>query len=347
MDFLEKEYYKNTVLQYLIAVGIFVVIIIALRIFRYIILKRVKKWSAKTENTFDDFIVEAIEKTALPLLYFTAFFISANTLQLTEKIQKLLHGVSVVVITFFILRLITAGIKHAIQGRYSKHDESETKIKQMRGIMIIINIVVWVLGLIFLLDNFGYDITAFITGLGIGGIAIALAAQNILGDLFNYFVIFFDRPFEVGDFIVVDDKKGTVEAIGIKTSRIRSLTGEELVFANSDLSGSRIHNYKRMERRRILFSLGVTYQTSLENLRQIPLILRDIITSQEETEFDRAHFQKYGASSLDFEVVYFILNSDYNRYMDIQQAINLRIFEEFEKKGIEFAYPTQTLFLEK
>ena len=226
-------------------------------------------------------------------------------------------------------------------------DDTDAKLRQIKGIMVIIRIVVWILGLVFLLDNFGYDVTTFVTGLGIGGIAVALAAQNILGDLFNYFVIFFDRPFEVGDFIIIDDKRGTVEAIGIKTSRIRSLTGEELVFANSDLSNSRIHNYKRMARRRVLFTLGVTYQTSLENLRIIPEIIQNIINSQENTEFDRAHFSKYGDFSLDIEIVYYVLSTEYNIYMDIQQSINLKIFEEFARRGIEFAYPTQTVFVEK
>ncbi|MFO7657208.1 MAG: mechanosensitive ion channel family protein, partial [Bacteroidales bacterium] len=325
MGFLEKEYFENTVLQYLVAAGLFVLLVAGLKVVKYAVLKRFKKWSEQTETMLDDFIVRALEKAVIPLLNFTAFFISVNTLTLSEKIEGFLHAASVVVITFFALRLITAAIRHAIKSKLSNLEDSETKIKQMKGIMILINIVIWILGIIFLLDNFGYDITAFITGMGIGGIAIALAAQNILGDLFNYFVIFFDKPFEVGDFIIVDQKLGTVESIGIKTSRIRSLTGEELVFANSDLTNSRVHNYKRMQKRRILFKIGVTYQTSIENLRIIPDIIKEIITIQEDADFDRAHFQQYGDFSLDFEIVYFILSSDYNRYMDIQQSINLRI----------------------
>jgi small-conductance mechanosensitive channel len=347
MKILEKVYFNNTMLQYLIATGLFVLLILILRVLKYVFLRRFKRWSKKTETKLDDFIVSAIEKSVLPLLYFAAFFVSINTLHLSEKFDKFLHAASVVVITFFTLRLVTTTIRYAIHTRMIKKEDGDSKLKQIRGIMIIINVVVWILGLIFLLDNFGYDITAFITGLGIGGIAIALAAQNILGDLFNYFVIFFDRPFEVGDFIIVDDKLGTVEAIGIKTSRIRSLSGEELVFANSDLTSSRIHNYKRMQKRRILFSFGVTYQTTIENLRLIPEIIKGIIINQEDTEFDRAHFQKFGDFSLDFQIVYYILTSDYNRYMDIQQSINLSICEEFAKRGIEFAYPTQTVYMEK
>ncbi len=347
MNYLDRAYYGNSVLEYLLAAGLFVTLILFLRLFKKVVLWRLKKWSEQTKTTVDDFIIRAVERAVLPLLNFGAFYLAVNSLNITDKIQKLLHGMSAVVITFFVLRLVLAAIKYGIESRMRKADNTDAKLKQVKGIMVIIQIVVWGLGIIFLLDNFGFDVTAFITGLGIGGIAVALAAQNILGDLFNYFVIFFDRPFEVGDFMVVDDKRGTVEAIGIKTSRIRSLTGEELVFANSDLTNSRIHNYKRMEKRRVLFTLGVIYQTKLEDLRTIPEIIKEVIVSQADAEFDRAHFSKYGNFSLDFEIVYFVMGTEYNKYMDIQQSINLKIFEEFTGRGIEFAYPTQTLFVEK
>ncbi|MBN2486976.1 MAG: mechanosensitive ion channel family protein [Bacteroidales bacterium] len=345
MDFLDKTYYGNSVLSYLLAVLLFIVLYTAIRIFRKIVLKRLHKWSEGTESTFDDFIVRMVERSVLPLLVFMAFYISVTNLNLSDRLEKVLRAVSVVVITFFALRLLISAIRYFIESKITKLDNSEAKLKQVKGIMTIITIVIWILGFVFLLDNFGYDITALVTGLGIGGIAIALAAQNILGDLFNYFVIFFDRPFEVGDFIIIDDKKGSVEAIGIKTSRIRSITGEQLVVANSDLSSSRVHNFKRMEKRRALFRLGVTYQTSFESLKIIPTIIKDIVLENADVEFDRAHFFEYGAFSLNFEVVYFIYGADYVKYMDIQQSINLRIFEEFSKRGIEFAYPTQTLFM--
>jgi small-conductance mechanosensitive channel len=347
MKALEQVYYDNTVLAYLVAAGLFLFLIALLKVFRVLVLRYLKKWSEKTKTRLDDFLIQAVEKAVLPLLYFAVFYLSVSTLNLPVKIQKLLHAASVVVITFFVLRLATHAIRHFIETRIGNQENSEAKLKQVTGIMFIINAVIWILGIIFLLDNFGYDVTAFITGIGIGGIAIALAAQNILGDLFNYFVIFFDRPFEVGDFIIVDNKMGTVEAIGIKTSRIRSLTGEQLVFANSDLTNSRIHNYKRMEKRRIVFSIGVTYQTSPENLRMIPDIIKNIITAREDVEFDRAHFNKYGDYSLNIEVVYYVLSADYGKYLDIQQAINLQIFDEFQQRAIDFAYPTQTLLFDK
>jgi small-conductance mechanosensitive channel len=184
-----------------------------------------------------------------------------------------------------------------------------------------------------------------VAGLGIGGIAIALAAQTILGDLFSYLVIFFDKPFEIGDFIILEDKMGTVEYIGIKTTRIRTLGGEQLICSNTDLTNSRVHNFKRMQERRVVFSFGVVYDTTTTKLKLIPGIIKQAIESLRETRFDRAHFKSFGNSSLDFEVVYYILTPDYNLYMDKQQAINMSIFESFEREQIEFAYPTQTLFL--
>ncbi len=193
----------------------------------------------------------------------------------------------------------------------------------------------------------GIKISALVAGLGIGGIAIAFASQAILADLFSFFVILFDRPFEIGDFIVVDDLSGTVEYIGIKTTRIRSISGEELVFSNTTLTNARVRNYKRMARRRIIFKINVTYGNSMKNIQDIPEILKQIVSSEQEVSFDRAHFASYGDFALIYEVVYNILSSDYNKYMDIQQRINFKIKEEFDKRKIEFAYPTQTVFINK
>jgi small-conductance mechanosensitive channel len=226
-----------------------------------------------------------------------------------------------------------------------RQDQGEEKVKQLGGIMLILNGIIWIIGIIFLFDNLGYNVGTVIAGLGIGGIAIALAAQNILGDLFNYFVIFFDRPFEIGDFIILDDKMGTVEYIGIKTTRLKSLSGEQLIISNSDLTQSRLHNYKRMQRRRIQFDIGIVYQTPLEKVKEVPQIIKNVIASIEGITIDRTHFKAYGDFSLNFQTVYFVESSEYNVYMDKQQLINLKLFEEFEKRKIEFAYPTQSIFL--
>jgi small-conductance mechanosensitive channel len=210
----------------------------------------------------------------------------------------------------------------------------------------ISRLVLWSVLMLMILENLGFNISALVASLGIGGVAVALAVQNILGDIFSSLSIAMDKPFEIGDFIIVDDHLGTVEYIGLKTTRIRSLSGEQIVFSNSDLLKSRIHNYKRMYERRVLFGFGVTYQTPLAKLERIPEMVRDIVTAQAKTRLDRVHFKEYGDSSLNYEVVYFVLDPDYNRYMDIQQAINLGIFRRFEQERIEFAYPTRTVYVQ-
>jgi small-conductance mechanosensitive channel len=345
-EFLSQSYLGNSVKAYLIALVVFIVGIIIVNIFRKIILTRLKAWSEKTETTLDDYLIRGIEKAIVPLLYYGSFYLAARTLIISPKGETIINDFSIILITFLALRIITSAIGYSL-GSYIRKRGSEARVKEIKGITTIITVLIWALGLVFLLDNLGLKVASVITGLGIGGIAIALAAQAVLGDLFAYFVIFFDRPFEIGDFIIVGDKMGAVEHIGLKTTRIRSLGGEQLVFSNKDLTDSRIHNYKKMERRRIVFKLGVTYQTKADELKSIPVIVKEIITAQEKATFDRGHFASYGDFSLIFEFVYYVLSSDYNVYMNIHQAINLKIYEEFEKRGIEFAFPTQTLFLNK
>ena len=234
-----------------------------------------------------------------------------------------------------------------LEAQVMKLEYGETKLKQIGGIMVVLKIVVWSVGLLVLFSNLGYNVTTILTGLGIGGIAIALAAQNILGDLFNYFVIFFDRPFEVGDFITVDDKKGTVEYIGIKTTRIRSITGEQLIIANSNLTGSRIHNFKRLESRRVVFTIRVVYGMPLEKVKLIPELIKQIVSKPDLVRFDRAHFIRYGDFSIDYEIVFFVNSPDYNIYMDILQQINFDIYEKFAAEKIDFASPTPTLIIDR
>ncbi len=344
-NFLNQSYYGNTILNYIIAIVIFILGIIVIKIFKAIVLKRLTKWAESTETKLDDFLIRGIQKTVVPLLYLGAFYLAIEYLKVDPNAMKVIDKIAVILFTFFLLKAISSVIRFSLSAYVKRKGGQESREKELRGISTILALVVWTVGLVFLLDNLGFRVSAVITGLGIGGIAVALAAQAILGDLFAYFVIFFDRPFEIGDFIIVGDKLGSVEYIGLKTTRLRSLSGEQLVFSNKDLTDSRIHNYKKMERRRILFQLGVTYQTTLEQVKEIPGIVKQIIESQPDTMFDRGHFAKYGDFSLNFEFVYYVLSPDYNKYMDTQQAINFEIYKSFDEKGIEFAYPTQTLFM--
>jgi len=346
-DILEKTFLQNRILDYILVIGWFLGGVVSIKIVKSIILKRLKVWSEKTATTIDDFLVTLFESKLVPLLYFGVFYLSFRSLTLTPDFRKGLSIIVALVLTYFVLRFLIALMTYAIDRYWVKKEVEESRQKSLKGVITILKVLVWGVGITFLLDNLGFKISTVVAGLGIGGIAVALAAQTILGDLFSYFVIFFDRPFEIGDFVIIGEYMGSIEHVGIKTTRVRSLGGEQLVFSNTDLTNSRIRNYKRMERRRIVFKLGVVYQTSLDQIKEVPGIIKNVIESVNETVFDRAHFSSFGAFSLDIEVVYYVLSGDYNKYMDIQQNINFALKEEFEKRGIEFAYPTQTLFIEK
>ncbi len=337
----------NRIADYLIAVFLFLAGSGAINLFRRLLLKRLKKWAEKTATTLDDFLVELIQKIVLPLAYFGILYSSINILNLHPLLKKAVDIIGMAVLTIFAARLGTALITYGFDIYRTKRGKDLSLERSLNGILRVAKILIWGLAIVFLLDNLGFKISAVIAGLGIGGVAVALAAQAVLGDLFSYFAIMFDRPFEVGDFIILDDYLGTIEQIGIKTTRVRSLGGEQLVFSNTDLTNSRLRNYKRMGKRRVVFKLGVTYQTPLDKLKVMPGIIEKAVRDVKDTTFDRAHFFSYGDFSLVFEVVYYVLSRDYNKYMDIQQEINFAIKEAFEKRGIEFAYPTQTLYLNK
>ncbi|MCK4490540.1 MAG: mechanosensitive ion channel family protein, partial [Anaerolineales bacterium] len=224
------------------------------------------------------------------------------------------------------------------------HGEDATTLDALG---LIGKILLWVILSLIILDNLNIEISSLVASLGIGGIAVALALQNILGDLFASISITLDKPFVIGDFVEVDEFAGNVEDIGLKSTRIRSLSGEELIFSNTDLLNSRIRNYKRLEKRRISFSIAVTYSTSVENLKKIPGIVEEIISPLENIQFERAHFKSMGDYSLNFAIVYHVHEPAYVSYLDTQQVINLELYQRFEEEGIEFAYPTQTVIMEK
>lgn len=350
-EFLNQTFWGNTIQNYLIVASIIISASVLIFIFRKVVLGRMRKWAESTDTKLDDLLIKGLEKSIIPVLNILVIYFAVKTLSLHPKVEKTIDVVSVILVTFFIIKMITAafrfGLDSYIKKKASEEEEAQRRIKQMRGITAIVSFFIWVLGFIFLLDNLGFEITTVIAGLGIGGIAIALAAQAVLGDLFSYFVIFFDRPFEIGDFIVIGEFRGNIEHIGIKTTRVRSLSGEQLVFGNSDLTNSRIQNFKRMDRRRVVFKLGVTYQTPAEKIEEAIKIVEQIIIDHPDVTYDRGHFAAFGPFSLDLEFVYFVLSNDYRQYMNIQQDVNFRVLREFEKLGIEFAYPTQTLFVNK
>jgi len=225
--------------------------------------------------------------------------------------------------------------------------ETTAQISTFKTFNWMINLLVWSVALLILLSNFGININSVIAGLGIGGIAVALAAQSMLGDFFSSLIILFDKPFQTGDFVVMSDLSGTIQEIGIKNTRILSLSGEQIVVPNSHLTSNVVRNYKKMRERRVIYRIGIVYQTPAEKCKAIPELLREVVNRNDLVRFDRAHFASFGDFALLYELVYYILSPDYNSFMDVQQKINFQIMDEFQSRDISFAYPTQTLYVQR
>lgn len=347
MEVLSREYLGNPLGVWLSALGVAVLVYAGLRIMAGFVVGRLVRLARGTTTHWDDVITHALKRTKAFVLLAVAAFSGTMMVTLPARLDSLIEHLAIIAVLVQMGIWVSAGIKQWIAvTREARAAEDAAAVMTMNVIGIAARIVLWSMVLLLALDNLGVDVTALVAGLGVGGIAVALAAQNILGDLFASISIVLDRPFVLGDFLIVDDMLGNVEDIGLKTTRIRSLSGEQLVFSNTDLLGSRIRNYGRMFERRVAFDLGVTYQTPREQLKAIPGMIRGAVEEHgDAVRFDRAHFKKYGDFALVFETVYYVMGPDYNKYMDIQQAINLRIHELFEAGGIEFAYPTQTLFV--
>lgn len=346
--FWGEIYFGNSIEDWTIAFVTMMVTFMILKIIQKVAILRISMLARRTKTNIDDLLVDVLSKTKLFTLLIVSIYVGSCALTLQPATLVLRQKVVVLV---FIMQAgfwagsgITFWLGRTVRKRMDSDTASATTITFLG---FVARIILWSIVLLLILDNLGVNITSLVAGLGIGGIAIALAMQNVLGDLFASLSIVLDKPFIIGDFVVVDQLMGTIEHIGLKTTRIRSLSGEQLIFSNNDLLKSRIHNYKRMSERRIVFSFGVIYQTSLEKLKMVNNIICAIIKSQRQARLDRVHFKEYGESSLNFEVVYFVTDPDYNIYMDLQQAINLEMFRRFQEEGIEFAYPTRTLFIQR
>ncbi|NOY76389.1 MAG: mechanosensitive ion channel family protein [Calditrichaeota bacterium] len=348
MKFLDWMVYNNSVKTWIIAVLIFLVSLVAFKIIKKFVIRKLGVLAKRTKSSADDIILLFLEKTTFLMLVFMAIFLGSLVLSLPLTTRHIIQSIVIIVLLFQVAVWGNALISFGLDLYKKKSTEKDpSEATTMVAIAFVGRLILYSIIILLSLDNLGINITALITGLGIGGIAVALAVQNVLSDLFASLSIVLDKPFVLGDFIIIDNYLGTVEHIGLKTTRVRSLSGEQLIFANNDLLKSRIRNYKRMYERRVVFSIGVTYNTPYEKLAAIPGMIREIVESKEQVRFDRAHFKSYGDYSLNFETVYWVKNPDYNVYMDIHQAINLEIFRKFTKEGIEFAFPTQTVYLEK
>jgi small-conductance mechanosensitive channel len=290
--------------------------------------------------------LRVLSRTRFLFIAVVALFAGASILELPHKADRVAATVLTVVFFWQLGVWVTSGLAVYLDQKRRVAIESDRAAVGSLGIISFVGrVLVWVLVTLMVLDNLGVDVTALVAGLGVGGIAVALAVQNVLGDLFASLSITLDRPFMVGDFLVVGDYLGTVEHIGIKSVRLRSLSGEQIVMSNADVLGSRVRNYGRMAERRVVFTFSVSRETPRNLLRKIPETIRQIIGAQKDVRFDRSHFSKFGDYALEFETVYYVLSPDYNRHMDIQQAIYFALHEALERDGIALAYPTRALWM--
>jgi small-conductance mechanosensitive channel len=347
-DMLAYPLLDNAVRDWLIALSVTVLVFFLIRIIIRVGISHLAKLAKKTTTLWDDAVTHALSHTRGLFVLIIALFAGLLFLEFPERVQGLVYSIASVALIIQGGLWLNNGVLFWLnQEAQRRRNIDPATVTTVSAMGFVGRLVLWALVGILLLDNLGVDVTALVAGLGVGGIAVALAVQNILGDLFASLSIVLDKPFAVGDFLIIDEHLGSVENVGLKTTRLRSLSGEQLVFSNADLLKSRIRNYGRMLERRVVFKFGVTYQTPRDKLKRIPVIAREAIEEQDRIRFDRAHFQAYGDYALMFEIVYYVLAPDYNLYMDIQQAINLRIHERFEQEGIDFAYPTQTIYVKQ
>jgi len=343
LETLESEIYHNGISTWGLAALLIIAVLVAALVAKFVLLRALPELRPGEQQDWRTLSREVVEKTSIIFIAIAAVYAGTSLLKLPGMVHQLV--LSAFVIALFIQLALWADriVSTAIAWQLAPGKSKTAMRNALSLIQFVVRVGVWSLAFLLIFENLGFDVTALVAGLGIGGIAVALAAQSVLGDLFSSLAIVLDRPFEVGDFIIFGDQMGTVEKIGIKTTRLRSLSGEQIVCANSDLINSCIHNYKRMAERRVLFTLGVTYDTPAEKLERIPTLLKEIIESQKLTRFDRAHFVEFGDSALNFEIVYFVLSADYNTHMDVHQAVILEVVRAFEREKIDFAFPTRTL----
>ncbi len=343
-EFFDLKLWDNTVLDYLIFLCSLAASVIVILLLKRLLLRRLTSWAKETPTSLDDMASRSLRKYVVPLLLVGAAYLNTKWLKLGAGVSGAVDVIAFAFAIVFGASVVSSIFIYFFNKALEKKQKKFDKLAA-RWIGAIIKALIWVCALLLFLENIGVHISALVAGLGIGGIAVAFAAQAVLEDVFSFITIFFDRPFEIDDFVVVDDLMGTVEHVGIKTTRLRSINGEQLIFSNKDLTNSRLRNYKRMEHRRVVFSFSVMYSTPSEKLRAIPEILKNIIDGIDSTKFDRAHFKEFGGSSLIFEAAYYVLSQDYNLYMDIQQSINLALKDELDRLGVEFAFPTRTVYV--
>jgi len=338
-------WWGNSVHEYVLAFGVFVLAFVVLKMFQRIVLRGLKKLAERTNTTADDALIKIFDRLRPPFYFFLALYSATYVLTLADVLRAVVDGILVIWVAYYVVMSVQSLIDYIV-GILAGDADAQTKTAY-RHVGTLGKFALWVVVLLVVLSNLGVDITALVASLGIGGLAIAFAFQKILEDLFASFAIHFDKPFVIGDFVIVGEHMGVVKSIGIKTTRIQALQGEEIVISNRELTSTRVQNFKKLEERRVAVLVGVTYDTPNEKLERIPTMMEDIVSGIEHMRFDRAHLKSFGDSALLFELVYFVESDDYVKYMDANHEFNLGLKAVFEQEGIEFAFPTQTIYVEK
>jgi len=341
---LHQHYHGVLLRDWSIAVALALCVTLLLSLGRNLAGRWVRRWAEATERRWDDVLATLIASLRAYFFLAVGLWLASEYVQLSPVVVRAVRLATTLTALLQIGISAQATARSISSGWLSRDADGQAKTAAS-AVSFLVSLGVWAVLAAVALSTLGFEISALVAGLGVGGVAAALAVQSILGDLFASLSIYFDRPFYLGDFIIVGDSMGTVEKIGLRTTRLRALGGEQLIFANGELTKSRIQNFKRMQERRVVFKFGVEYSTPHEQLRAIPQIVREIVEAREGARIDRAHFAAFGDFSLNYEIVYYVSSPDYNAYMDHQQAINLALVKAFADSGIAFAFPTQTVLL--
>ncbi|MEX5748946.1 mechanosensitive ion channel family protein [Massilia sp. X63] len=338
----------NPVADWLMALVAAAVVVTGLDAAKSILLRRLRSFVAANPGGSRALgaAVASLSRTRLVVLVIVGLYAGASLLALPERTQLFISRAAIAAVLIQCAIWGDHALRAWLAGTRAEQALDPDRVTSSTAISFLLRVVLWAVVGLMTLDNLGVNITALVASLGVGGIAVALAVQSILGDLFAKLSIVLDKPFVVGDFIIVDKMLGTVESVGLKTTRVRSLGGEQIVFSNADLLKSRIHNLRRMETRRVVFTVAVTYDTPEPALRALPGLLEEIVTAQPQVRFDRAHLSSLAAPAYTYEVVYFVDSADYRVFMDRQQEIYLRIVAMLGEQGVRLALPSQTVHLD-
>jgi small-conductance mechanosensitive channel len=347
MRWLETTSFLGSSLwQWATAAGIVLVVFLSLLLVRRLIVRRLGRMARRTTTGLDDVAVQVARRTRTLLVLVPALWLGSLELSLPPDADRVLRGVAALAVFLQIALWVSVAIDLWVERAQRRRLEEDASSVALAGVLRFVGkLALWAILLLAALDNLGINVTALVTGLGIGGVAVALALQNVLSDLFASLAIIFDKPFVIGDAISVGDVTGTVESVGLKTTRLRGASGEQVILANGELLKSRIRNWKRMSERRVVLAFGLPLQTPADAVERIPAMVRRLVEAQDLTRFERAHFKGFSPASLDFEAVYWILTPDYQAFMDRQQAVNLGLLRELAALGIAFADPAQALLL--